>query len=392
MLLSSRPTPAPVGRPLAAAALALVALLAAGRPTHAQGTLGAQGLGYPPGQVSTSALATGGATAEFDALSPLNEAAMLSSPATTIHFQYAPEMRETSLGDASSSSTVQRFPVFGIVGRVGARLALGVHASTLLDRSWATVSSGQFMSNGAVVAYRDEVTSTGAITDVRAAAAWRLAPRLGVGLGVHVYTGENRTEVVETFSDPAFTSFVQRTLVDYNGASLSGGVNWAPVRQLALAASGRAGGTLRMNSGAGTKLSSASVPTRAAAAAQYSGITGAVLAVRGEWQGWSSLDDLGTEDGLDARDTWDLGVGADVAGPRIGNSAVALRAGARLRDLPFAVDGSSVRETSFSGGLGLTLARGRVLLDFAAQRASRDGPADASETGWTFSSGIAIRP
>ena len=317
---------------------------------------------------------------------------MLSAPATTLHFQYAPEVRSTQIGDVSANSTVQRFPVFGIVGRVGARLALGVHASTLLDRSWSTQSAGQFTSNGVTVPYIDSYTSTGAITDVRAAAAWRLANRLGVGMGVHLYTGENRVEVIENYADPAFTSFVQRTLVDYSGASLSGGVNWAPVRQLAVALSGRAGGTMRLNSGDGTKLASASVPSRAGASAQFTGITGAVLAVRGEWQGWSSLDDLASADGLDARDAWDLGVGADVAGPRIGNSVLALRAGARLRDLPFAVDGSTVRETAFSGGLGLNLARGRVLIDFGAQYASRSGPADASETGWTMSTGLAIRP
>src|SRR6185312_14916219 len=43
----------------------------------AQGSLGLQGYGYPGGELSTRALATGGALGDFDANSPINPAALM---------------------------------------------------------------------------------------------------------------------------------------------------------------------------------------------------------------------------------------------------------------------------------------------------------------------------
>ena len=61
-----------VGR--AALASALVALTATG--VLAQGTLGSQGFGYPPGQLSVFSRSVGGGGAEIDPLSPVNPAAI----------------------------------------------------------------------------------------------------------------------------------------------------------------------------------------------------------------------------------------------------------------------------------------------------------------------------
>ena len=49
-----------------------------------QGTVGAQGLGYPPGQYSTLARSTGGAVAEFDPTSPINPASLGNLAGTAI--------------------------------------------------------------------------------------------------------------------------------------------------------------------------------------------------------------------------------------------------------------------------------------------------------------------
>ena len=42
----------------------------------AQGTLSTQGLGYPPGQLSTPASSMGGAIGEIDPFSPINPASL----------------------------------------------------------------------------------------------------------------------------------------------------------------------------------------------------------------------------------------------------------------------------------------------------------------------------
>src|ERR1700674_969292 len=53
---------------------AIGATSGAPRLAAAQGNLSTQGAGYPEGELSTGALASGGGLAEFDALSPINPA------------------------------------------------------------------------------------------------------------------------------------------------------------------------------------------------------------------------------------------------------------------------------------------------------------------------------
>ena len=57
-------------------ALTLLALALSPRMTLAQGTLSTQGLGFPPGQLSTPAILMGGSIGEADPFSPLNPASI----------------------------------------------------------------------------------------------------------------------------------------------------------------------------------------------------------------------------------------------------------------------------------------------------------------------------
>ncbi|HEX5831785.1 MAG TPA: hypothetical protein VFY16_12445 [Gemmatimonadaceae bacterium] len=367
--------------------LAAAAILIAPAALRAQGTVSAQGFGYPPGQLSTQALGSGGATAEFDPLSPLNPAALLGAPTTQLTVQYEPEVRTTKLGDVSTESTVNRFPLIGVASRVGGRLGLGLSVSTFLDRSWATQFSGTV--DGTSVTYRETFESRGAINDVRAAAAWRLGPRLVVGGAAHMYTGENVLDVGRVYDDSAYVMFRQSSRLDYFGSALSGGLVISPSRTMSVALSGRLGGALRARRNDVT-IAEGDVPARAAASLRYTGLPGAVIAARSEWTGWSSMDALGSDD-LDARDGWDLGLGVEVQGPSIAGNTIPLRLGGRVRDLPFAADGAVPRETSFAGGFTVPFARGRVLFDFGVQRASRTA-GDAEETSWTYSTGLVVRP
>ena len=60
------------------------ALCFAAPALYAQGALSVQGFGYPGGELSTRALATGGSLADFDANSPINPAALLVGTRSTI--------------------------------------------------------------------------------------------------------------------------------------------------------------------------------------------------------------------------------------------------------------------------------------------------------------------
>lgn len=369
----------------AAAVLASAALLPV--VAHAQGTVSAQGLGYPPGQLSTWALGTGGAVAELDPSTPLNPAAITSASATTLFVHYAPESRRITVGGASDDSRLSRFPLMGAVLPVGRRGYVGLAASSLLDRSWATVRTypSQVGGEGTVETFQ----STGGITDIRAAGAWSVTPRLHVGVGGHVLTGDNRLIVSRIDHDKIDANFEQKSEVTYTGLAASAGVVWAPSRVISVGLSGQVGGEVRAKL-ADSVIATATSPARAGATVRVAAISGATFSARAEWNGWSSLQGLG-RDGFQAMDTWGYGVGADIVGPAILQTPVTLRLGAQRRELPFPVVGVQPKETAFSGGLGVPLARGRVLLDLAAQRASRSVVV-AKETAWTYGIGITVRP
>lgn len=369
----------------AAAAVVSAALLPSA--AHAQGTVSAQGLGYPSGQLSTWALGTAGAVAELDPSTPLNPAAIASANATTIFVHYAPESRKVSVGGVSDESQLSRFPLMGAVLPVGRRGYVGVAASSLLDRTWATVRTfpSQVGGQGTVETFQ----STGGITDVRAAGAWSFSQRFQVGLGAHVLTGDNRLSVSRIDRDKVDADFEQRSEVTYTGVAASAGLVWAPSRLISVGMSGQVGGEVRAKL-ADSVIATATSPARAGATVRLAAVSGATLSARAEWNGWSSLQGLG-RDGFQAMDTWGYGVGADIVGPAVFRTPVSLRLGAQRRDLPFPVLGVQPEETAYSGGLGVPLARGRVLLDFAVQRATRSA-VDADETAWTYGVGITVRP
>ena len=70
-----------------------------------------------------------------------------------------------------------------------------------------------------------------------------------------------------------------------------------------------------------------------------------------------------------------------------------LRAGYRWRTLPFGLSTSPVDEKTLSFGAGFIVGRGgRGAIDIATLRANRTAGSDLSETAWTLSVGITVRP
>ena len=90
-------------------------------------------------------------------------------------------------------------------------------------------------------------------------------------------------------------------------------------------------------------------------------------------------------------DTWEIGGGADVAGPRFGSRPIMLRAGTRWRELPFGVGTSKATEFELGGGLGIQLPFERATADVGVKRASRSA-AGATESAWILSLGVSVRP
>jgi hypothetical protein len=359
--------------------------------SRAQSDLSSQGFGYPPGQFSARAQGTGGAIAELDPLSPVNPATITLLGTRTLFFQMEPEFRSVTTAAGTERTTTARYPVvFGAIP-FGSQLVLSVGSSTLLDRTASTTFlTTQHIGPGDSVAMTTKFHVDGAMNDVRLALGWTPANWLRLGVGAHAIVGHNLIDVTQSFADSArFAAFSEARVLGFDGGAVSAGVELVSKNVIA-GFSARHGGSMHL-SAEDTTLTSANVPNRFGASIAYSGIANSLLSVRTSRDNWSSLGSLGAP-GLKGVDSWDTSVGAEVAGPKFQDRLTFLRAGFRTRTLPFQAAGSDVKETSFTGGLGSTLAQGRVIADLAVIHANRSADIGASEHAWTVSIGISVRP
>ncbi len=383
-------------RPTIGAMIATAAVLGGARAAMAQGSLAGQGFGYPPGQLSTRALGTGGGLAEFDPVSPINPASLTSYGRTAFAFQYDPEFRTTQVGTATAHNTIARFPVVSLGVPFHQRYTLGISASTLLDRSFTTQYPTTTVIGGQSVLANETVESRGSIADLRLGVGAFVTRWLRVGAAVHRFTGENRLVSGRRFVDTTqFGSVSDSSTLSFTGSAISIGAEVVPIRGFSIAGSARRGGSLRTERG-DTAVRSANAPNRYGVGLRVDRITGATFAASYARTDWSSMRGLGSS--LDTRNADELMGGVEAVGPSVGSAPLILRLGARRRTLPFAIDSAQIRETAFTGGLGLPLAGGRALADLALQRASRTpegGTAavqGAREHAWTLSLGFTIRP
>jgi len=367
-------------------ALVLVASRAA-----AQATLGAQGFGYPPGQLSAYSRSLGGATGETDPLSPINPAALITLRRGGMYLQSEQESRSIETEGSTGSTRSNRFPLFSAAVPITERGVLSISFSTMLDRTWGTETRAKQVFDGDSVAFTERFRSEGAINDVRVGGAWAFRENIIFGLGIHVFPGENRLSLSREYDDSlSFAPFRDSINVNYSGAGVSAGIMWRPVKTITLGASGRYGGTLKLRE-SDTVRTTADAPSRLGAGVRYEN-SGIVVAFRSDRTIWSRMAGLGSERAT-PQDTWDFGLGVDAVGPNLIGAQLALRAGARYRELPFLAGTQSVEEAAFTFGTGAPLARGRASIDLYVERAYRTaGSIDAKERSWTFGLGLIVRP
>lgn len=373
---------------LAAAVLATLA----GTNANAQGSLSGLGFGYPVGGTSTRASATGGAFAEFDPLSPINPASLGGLSRTVITAQTEPEFRTMRIGSTREKSTAQRVPLVMLAVPVRAGVAIGISASTLLDRSYSTITRGNVSFDGSPIGTVDQIDVRGSIGDLRAGAGWRINDRFSVGVGAHLLTGENLVARVRSFDDTTrFGTVIDSSRAVYFGTALSVGGEWRVIKGLAAMASYRRGGNLdaRVRD---TVRSEANVPNRLGLAVRYDGIPGTVFAVGLNRQEWSRMRGLGS-DLVQPRDATNWHAGAESAGPKWRGLPLLVRAGYARNNLPFGVGGNVVNESRLTAGLGVPIAREQASIDFSVQRANRTlVNGGAKESAWMLGVGVQIRP
>lgn len=370
----------------------LITVLVAASPVAlgAQGSLSLQGFGYPVGQGSTRATGTAGALAETDAASPVNPAALPAAGRSMFTFQIEPEFRRIDINGRPVNTKTVRFPNISAGARMGTRGFLAASFSTLLDRTWDASFADTVSVGGDRVPSTVSTSVRGAISDARVGFGWVFSDALQAGVAFHAYTGANRMRLERLFSDTStFGTLTQFTNLSYAGTAVSAGVVARPLPHWFVAGSLRLGGAMhtRIDDSLATK---GHVPNRYGLSLTYDGIPGSQLAVRVNHEAWSRMQPMGTS-ALSAKDVTEISAGAEISGPKLGSNLTTLRLGARSRDLPFALNGSTISEQTFAAGFGATVARGWASIDISMQHASRKG-GGLSETGTILSVGLTVRP
>ncbi|HWZ60854.1 MAG TPA: hypothetical protein VNW46_17850 [Gemmatimonadaceae bacterium] len=377
--------------------LVVMAFAVATGSAGAQGNVSTLGQGYPPGQLSTRDMGSGGAFGEIDAESPLNPAALSAWGSIGLHFQYDPEFRTVTANGVTEHTTTNRFPLF--IGAIPiSHFTLGLSFSTLLDRTWETnVTQTLAPQIGDVGLPSTETTtfrSTGGISDLRLGVAWSATPWLAVGAGVDWFTGQNQILQQVTFSDTTpgrFFPSVNNSTISYGGIGASAGIILRPIHSLALAGSFRVGGNVRAREGDSTTLANGNIPARAGGQIAFTGIPGVSLGARVDWEQWSKLNDLSVGD-VTAKDGLGWSVGTDVQAFSLFGRTIQLRLGGGRRALPYVVAGTQINETDLSGGVGIPFGRGRVTLDISVVRDWRTSVVGVTESAYITSTGLTIHP
>lgn len=369
--------------------LLALALSGLASTASAQGSIGAQGLGYPVGGLSGAAAAMGGASAEIDPNSAVNPAAITRSNRLSIMVRFEPEMRETLVGGQRAYANLVRFPGFQATGAYG-RWVGAIGISPMLDRTWRNQTDDTVAVSGIPTPSQLQVSSTGAMNDARVAVGYVVSPRLQLGAALHAVVGENRTFFQRNFPDTSGVQGVSQTnAFGFAGRAVSLGVVAEVLPDIVVSASHKFGGDLTLEL-QGDELRTASVPTRTGLGVAYFGIRGITAHARLDHVRWTDLAGL-SESADGVFDGTELAAGVEALGPAFFGSNLVVRAGLRDRALPFGVGGNEVRENGYTFGFGLPLARGRSQIDLGAQRLTRT-TAGAKENSWFISLGFGIRP
>lgn len=382
-----------LSRPMRAirAALVIAALVSPGALT-AQGSLSTLGFGYPVGGMSTRVSGTAGAFGEIDALTPANPASVGGILRTVISAQAEPEFRTLRLSGVREKTSAQRIPLVSVLFPARRGVAVGLSASSFLDRSYTLNTTGSASVEGSTLTTTDILNVRGALGKLTGAVGWQANNRIKVGLAGHLFTGDNLVARQRTFDDTLqFGNVIDTSAVTYFGTALTVGGDVRIFKGLAGTLSYRTSGGLdaRVRD---TVRASANVPSAMGASLRYDGIPGTVFALAHEQIAWSKMTGLGSNL-TRAQDASNWRFGAETSGPKWRGLPLIVRAGYARNELPFSVSAEQVKETRWSAGLGIPIASEFGTLDFSLQRANRQLPGStARESAWLFGVGLQVRP
>jgi hypothetical protein len=365
------------------AAFIIAALLAvgpSGRLAAQDSQFGIRGLGTPGKWESVRARTTGGAFAPFDAFSPLTDAVLADVRRMSASFTSGTSWRSVDAGGTQSSLRGTRFPAMVIAGPVTRRIVVGGGFTTYLDRSFGVVIHDTINLRGVQQPITDEITSDGAISDLRIAIGARVGTRLALGLGLHRLTGSTSVIAKRSFADTLnYRNSTAHDEVAYGGTGGSASLLFDVTSEVRVAGWFRADSKLRADVG-GHTVAENDLPRTYGAGVQWRAGAQATVAGGVLWRNWGAVQSI-----ANAHDTFNWSLGAE-----LGSSASPFRFGLRGGQLPFGV-GQTPTEVGYSAGLGRQFSGGRGRLDLGLERLQRSG-SGLTERVWTFLLGLTVRP
>ncbi len=327
----------PVRGSMTRARVGLVLLLAGAAPGAARAQdsqFGIRGLGTPGRWETVRARSTGGAFAPFDPFSALMEASLADVRRLAAGVTTGTSWRSVDVGGTDASLRASRFPALVIAGPITRRISFAGGFATYLDKSFGILTRDTIDLRGQPEGITDEISSDGAVADLRLAGAARL--------------GGSASLLLDLTPDLRVAGWLRsdtKLTADLHGRTTA-------TTSLPLAF----GGGVRWRAGA-----------RAA-------LAGAVA-----WRFWG-------ESGPNAHDTFTWSAGGEV-----GSLESPLRVGVRGGQLPFGPGAKAPTEFGVAAGLGKQFSGGRGRLDFGLERLERRGDG-LTERVWTFLLGLTVRP
>ncbi|HLQ58222.1 MAG TPA: hypothetical protein VK113_01815 [Gemmatimonadales bacterium] len=361
-------------------ALLLVAVWPSGWLAAQDSQFGIRGLGTPGKWESVRARSTGGAFAPFDAFSPLIDASLADVRRMSANMTSGTSWRSVDAGGTQAALRGTRFPAMVITGPVTRRIVVGGGFSTYLDRSFGIVIHDTITLRGVQQPITDEITSDGAVSDLRVAVGARVRSRLALGLGLHRLTGSTRVVAKRSFADTAnYRTSTARDEVAYGGMGGSASLLFDVTPDLRVAGWFRSDSKLRADIG-GRLVAENDLPLMYGAGVQWRAGAQANVAGTVTWRNWAGAATV-----PNAHDTFNWSLGAE-----IGQPGSPFRFGLRGGQLPFGI-GKTPTEVGYSAGLGRQFSGGRGRLDIGIERLQRSG-AGLTERVWTFLLGLTVRP
>jgi len=366
------------------------ALLAAGAaPARAQGSVFAlRGLGFLGRPVSGRAAGSAGSQALFDPQMTLNPAALARWRSVAAWAVAVPSRQKFDGPSGKATLTATRFPLFGIAAVLPERATVGFSISEYLDRTWTLTQTDSVNLRGTTETFTDAGRSIGGISDMQLGIGYQLHPDIAVGLGLHYYLGSARLTSQRVFDNTAYASVLETSVTDFRGVGVGAGVAVTRGR-IDLGFSGRVNGRLRSHNSDGQTVHT-SLPREFAAGLRYQPVPGVFVAGTARYDGWARASGS-LNAGDEAHNVWAFSVGAEVLRTRVVAINTPLRVGYRWRELPFSLNGETLKERAFSAGFGLNLAQGRTTVDVGFERGRRTSGAAREDLSALFV-GVTVRP